>query len=384
MEKVLIIEQGGSGGVCHYTFELANAIERNGYQVGLFTSEDYELKTKEYEFKLFNNIKWCRNSYLKKMQLNKIINVIYYLLSLLSLVKLIIKEKYEVIHIQGLYFLPLNILTVLILKILKVKIIFTPHNTFPRYNNKKQNYFFKLMFKFSNKIVVHSQFDLERLEKFYKVDNRKIVVIPHGNYEMFVNGNHEAFNLDDRNILFFGYIRPDKGLEFLLEGFADFIGQITSNKKYKLYIVGRPEGSFEKYQNIINKRKIENEVKCILEYVPFNEVGNYFFNAHLVVLPYIEISQSGVLQIAMAYGKPILVSNVGGLPEVIIHNENGFVVEPSNSKDIARILLEAFKNEDRLEFMGEKNRLLSQTKYSWNTIGRKTIEVYNEVKKSII
>ncbi|MEI2401378.1 glycosyltransferase family 4 protein [Niallia taxi] len=379
MEKILVIEQGGNGGVCHYTYELINALSENEVSVGLFTSNDYELIDSPRNFQLYNKIYWSRNKVLKKLKINKVLNILYYLISLFSLYKIIKKEKYNTVHIQGLYFLPLNVLTLRIAKMMKCKIIFTPHNTFPRYNKEYLNNYFQLMFRYSNKIIVHSEFDFNRLVNSYKINEKKISVIPHGNFGIFSRVEQNVKPITSKKkkvVLFFGYIRSDKGLEYLIDGFADFLRDVSNKEEYILNIVGRPEGKFDKYQAKIDKNKIKSSVNCTLGYIPFEEVGEYFRNSDVIVLPYLEISQSGILQIAMAYGKAIIVSNVGGLPEIITDGKNGYVVEPKSAVQISEALKKAFGNYDRLLEMGKLNKRLSETDFSWGSIAKKTLDLY--------
>ncbi len=382
-KRLLLIEQGGNGGVCHYTFELTNALADQGAEVGLFTATDYELEDKERTFTLYNKIKWCRNDLLKKLKLNKILNIVYYLLALFSLAGIILKNKYKIVHIQGMYFLPMNVLTVCVIKLLGCQFVFTPHNTFQRYNKKSFESLYLWLLKQAKKIVVHSAFDKERLSTHYLIDPGKVEVIPHGNYGFFKSNQSSLEAPKQRsikkNILFFGYIRPDKGLEYLIEGFASFLKDAPDQSEYLLKIVGRPEGSFEKYEELIRKFGVDSNIDKVLEYIPFEKVEEYFQETDLIVLPYIEISQSGVLQLAMSFGKPLIVTNVGGLPEIIKDNLNGFVVPVKDSGAIAQKLILAFQSMDQLEEMGKKNLELSETEFSWTAISKSTLDMYNRI-----
>lgn len=383
--KTLIIEQGGNGGVCHYTYELASALSSNGAEVGLFTASDYELETKERNFELYNKIKWCRNNFLRKIKVNKLLNILYYLFSLLSLIEIIKRNNYKIVHIQGMYFLPMNFITAKLVQALGCKIVFTPHNTFQRYNKTSLEWFYLWLLTHSSEIIVHSQFDKERLIQHYHIEGKKIEIIPHGNYGFFKVSkdtlSQKTNEHKKRNILFFGYIRPDKGLDYLIEGFGQFLKKLPSQDRtqYVLKIVGRPEGSFQKYASLIEKYRLENHVEQVLEYIPFEEVEHYFEETDLLVLPYLEISQSGVLQLAMSFGKPLIVSNVGGLPEIITDGVNGFVVPPKNAEELAKKLLIAFKDEALLQEMGKKNLVLSQTTFSWGNISKITINLYKKI-----
>ena len=87
--------------------------------------------------------------------------------------------------------------------------------------------------------------------------------------------------------------------------------------------------------SIINERNIGNQVVEKLEYIDNNEIATYFFAADVVVLPYNEVTQSGVLQIAYAFGKPVVATCLGGFKEAVENGKNGFLVPPNNAKMLA-------------------------------------------------
>ncbi|MCX8056690.1 MAG: glycosyltransferase [Ignavibacteria bacterium] len=133
-------------------------------------------------------------------------------------------------------------------------------------------------------------------------------------------------------LLFFGYIRAYKGLMNLIEAMPILL---EKDENYFLLIVGEFYESKEKYFDRIKELEISKNVLVIDEFVPNEEVGIYYSAADVVVLPYNSATQSGILNIAYGFKKPVVVTNVGGLPELVEDGKTGFIVEPRNPKALA-------------------------------------------------
>lgn len=130
---------------------------------------------------------------------------------------------------------------------------------------------------------------------------------------------------DFRYLLFFGLIRDYKGLDLLIEAFSDLRFR---NRKIKLLVAGEFYTDSEKIFKLIDEKGIGDEVIIKSEFIPDREVASWFCASDLVVQPYKSATQSGITQIGYNFLKPMLVTNVGGLPEIITHNKSGYVVKP--------------------------------------------------------
>lgn len=170
---------------------------------------------------------------------------------------------------------------------------------------------------------------------------------------------------DDKVILFFGFIREYKGLDLLLEALAD--PEIKS-RNIKLLLAGEFYEDKEKYYALVSKLKIEDRILWHTEFIPDEDIVNYFCAADAVILPYRSATQSGVTQVAYFYHTPVLATNVGGIKELIINGVHGLIVEP-NPLSIARGILK-FYNED-LEETFRRNLAKDKAKYTWDKfVGR--------------
>ena len=176
---------------------------------------------------------------------------------------------------------------------------------------------------------------------------------------------------DSRYALFFGFIRAYKGLDLLFEAFAD---PRLKTLGVKLLVAGEFYGDPAPYLNQIKELGIEDRVVLCTGFIPDSEVNRYFSAADIVAQPYKTATQSGVTQIAFHFGKPMLVTNVGGLPEIVPDGKIGYVVEP-DSKQIADALCRFFTEQKQAEF--EANVVEEKKKYAWP----KFIEAIWEVMK---
>lgn len=166
-----------------------------------------------------------------------------------------------------------------------------------------------------------------------------------------LNQDEEKENLgykkDDIVILFFGYVRKYKGLNILIDSIP---AVISGNPKVKFLVVGEFYDSYNKYQNQIDILKIKDNIKVLNKFVPNEDVGKYYTAADLVALPYLSATQSGILNIAYGFRKPVIVTRVGGLADDVIEEKTGFIVEPQNSEEIAKKILFFTENKNNINF----------------------------------
>lgn len=179
---------------------------------------------------------------------------------------------------------------------------------------------------------------------------------------------------DYRYLLFFGFIREYKGLDLLLEAMND---NRLREKPVKLIIAGEYYGNQDYYNDLINRFGLQDQLVLHTDYIPSDEINNYFCAADLIVQPYKSATQSGVTQIGYHFDKAMLVTDVGGLSEIIADRKSGYVVPPKGSA-IADAIVDFYKSEREEDFVRE-TKLLKQN-FSWSNLTTKIFEIYNEVK----
>ena len=163
-----------------------------------------------------------------------------------------------------------------------------------------------------------------------------------------------------RYMLFFGFIRDYKGLDMLLQAISD---DYFNQNKIKLIVAGEFYTDEAPYQQLINKLNLKDRVILKTDYIPNSEVENYFNAADIVAQPYKSATQSGVTQIGYHFNKPMLVTDVGGLSEIIPNGRAGYVVPP-DSESIKTALIDFFENNRAETFMREIKK--EKERFSWD------------------
>lgn len=223
---------------------------------------------------------------------------------------------------------------------------------------------------FSNSVdgfIAMSQAVLDDILLFDK--KKPKLLSPHPLYDNFglaieKQEARKKLNLNPRDniLLFFGLIRDYKGLDLLIKSFAD---ERFRNKNYKLIVAGEYYADKEVYTNLIDSLKLNDEIIQVDRFIPDSEVGVYFGASDLVVQPYKSATQSGVTQIAYHFNKAMVVTNVGGLPEMCPDGEVGYVTEV-DPKSIADGVLRYFESADKEAMILNMERI--KKKYSWEIL----------------
>jgi D-inositol-3-phosphate glycosyltransferase len=248
----------------------------------------------------------------------------------------------------------------------KTKMIAMIHNIIPNQPNildrTLPHYFVKAMDGF----VAMSESVINDI-KHFDSDNKPKAFSPHPIYDHFgtpltkkVAAMKLGLHEQKHYILFFGFIRQYKGLDLLLEAFAD---ERLRQFPVKLIVAGEFYENPQPYLELILKLKLEGLVELRTGFIPEIEVKNYFSIADIVAQPYRSANQSGVTQIAYHFEKPMLVTNVGGLARIVPNEKVGYVVDV-DPKQIADSLVDYFSKNRYLEFVG--NIQLEKKKYQWS------------------
>ena len=174
----------------------------------------------------------------------------------------------------------------------------------------------------------------------------------------------EQLQLDatKKYLLFFGLIRDYKGLDILLNAMSS---DAIRNSDIQLLVAGEYYSNKEEYEKLIETLQLHDKVILHTRFIPDNEVYNYFCAADVVVQPYKHATQSGVTQVCYHFNKPMIVTNVGGLPEIVPNNKVGFVVEP-NAKAVEAAILQFYAENKEPVFI--QNILEEKKKYSWKVM----------------
>jgi len=220
------------------------------------------------------------------------------------------------------------------------------------------------------------------LKDSYQFDNKKArAFCPHPIYDNFGPSlaKEEARSLlgldvDKHYLLFFGFIRDYKGLDLLIKAFAD---KRFRNNNFRLLVAGEFYTDAQAYLDLIEEYSLQDEIILKSDFIPDEEVKRYFSAADLVVQPYKTATQSGISQIAYHFEKPMIVTRVGGLPEIVPDGKVGYVTDVDPSA-IADAILRFYEEGREAEF--SDNAAREKEKYSWKRMADTIIELAQQTK----
>jgi glycosyltransferase involved in cell wall biosynthesis len=334
-----------------------------------------------------------------------------------SISKEIAKLKVSLVHIQheyALYGSPfyggLFPILLLILKLMRKKVIVTMHSVvlrsslnsefFGRYNAGKRLATLKKIFvigitKFigylSDNIIVHQEIAKGELSTQYGVNSSKIHVIPHGiescGKVLDTAYAKKKLNIQGRIAFYFGFLRPDRGIEYALEAMKVVI---KKHPDVKLVIAGEAhmfsffegEAYVNRLKNLTSELGLSENVIFINRYIPEQELPLYFSSADLFVLPYTEggiIGASGVMSKILHFGKPIIFTRVCRFSE-LWNLDSMPIAEPKNSGSLANVIMRLLERAPLRERVGKELRELA-IKESWDNVASKTLSLYRETLK---
>lgn len=246
----------------------------------------------------------------------------------------------------------------------KSRIVAITDNVIPHEKRFGDTFFTKYFLKACHGFVAMSQSVLVDLNKF--VRNKPALYNPHPIYNSFKPSISKLeaceilkINSDTNYLLFFGFIRAYKGLDLLLEAFAKIDRQKFN---LKLIVAGEFYEDEKPYMEKVEKLNLGSDILFYKDFIPDSEVHLYFSAADVTVQPYKDATQSGVTQVAYFYNKPMIVTNIGGLPELVSNNQAGFVID-KNPEEIAKAI-EKFYSENWADRMGSFVKD-EKEKYSW-------------------
>ncbi len=289
--------------------------------------------------------------------------------SVWSLLLFLIRKKFDVIHLTW----PLRY-SAFPLYVLRNKMILTMHDPIPHSSDRNLlNSIYRWMaFKNVRNFIILSESLKEEFVKMYGLEQKIVFVSRLGIYEILKKSVPAEMKLPQNYILFVGSINPHKGIKYLCEAMH------TVHKQYpELYLVIAGRGKFD---FDIDKYCAKLPIHVINRFILNEELLTLMRQSRMVVCPYIDATQSGVIMSAFALNKPVVCTNVGALPEMVKDNRYGKIVAPENSQALADAIV-SMNTDDVLNQMSEFiDKDHSQGMRSWRSIAEETISFYNNTK----
>ena len=253
--------------------------------------------------------------------------------------------------------------------------VMTAHYILPPRPSRRQARAARRVFARMDAVVALSEHGARRLRDEVGLEPARVRVIPHGAFDYLTRLPVEKplpAELEGAAgpvVLFFGLLRPYKGVETLLDSFREIEGA-------ELWIVGNPRMDVEPLRRLAAQAR--GRVRFVTRFVEDAEIPPIFRRADLVVLPYRDVEHSGVLYTGLAFGKPLVLSAVGGFPEVAAHGA-ARLVAPGDRDGLAAALSELVADEGARERMAVAAREAAAGPYSWDSAAAKTLHLYREL-----
>ena len=379
--RVLVIEQGGRGGVADYTAELARALAAQGWLVALATADDHLFQVADGVtlHPVFHYVRGHGRMAraIRRLGLGPAVNALRFMLALPRLLGL--ARRVDVIHTEGWEYAPLGVLAMAVLRLARVPIVQTSHNTFERGRSLDRSHAW--LARMSAHTIVHTQADLARVPS---TAAGRVSVIPHGEYGGLAREGGAA-DRDEARIelgiapsaavtLLFGQLRPDKGL-------GDTLAAVARLPDLHLLVAGEERGALAAAAAQLADPRLAGRVTVREGFLDMSEAAKLFAATDTVVLPYMVASQSGVLLLAYGFARPVVVYPVGGLLEAVVDGETGWIcARPDVDALVVALGQATAAGWGECERRGRAGARLAEERYAWPAIARLTGEVYRSLQ----
>jgi len=253
--------------------------------------------------------------------------------------------------------------------------VFTLHHYLPEEPSRRQRRAVRKRLEAMDGVVMHSEHGRQRMEEEFGVRSGLIEVIPHGALDYLTRQPDEQplppelAEVEGPVILAFGIIRPYKGTDVLLRAFRELAGA-------ELWIAGKPMTDMQPLRELA--RAAPGKVRILERFIPDNELPALVRRADVLVLPYRTVEQSGVLYTGLAFGKAMVLSAVGGFPEVAAHGA-ARLVAPGEEAELASALSELVASPEERSALADAAADAAETHYSWDRIGERHLDLYRRL-----
>jgi len=374
----------------HYAFGLATALVSKGVYLDIIGSDEIdspELHTAP-NLRFLNFRSGQSNNANLAEKLWKLF--VYYA----KLVRYVAHSRPRILHILWNYKLELFDRTILMLyyKVLGKKIVLTAHNVNQARRDSKDSWLnrttLKVQYRLCDHIFVHTQKMKRELCQDFDVAEKAVTVVRYPINNAFADTEltpaeakrRLGLREDERAILFLGRIMPYKGIEHLIEAFRLLLAD--QQAKYRLIVAGEPkkgsEGYLHEIQRSIERNFDQGQVILRMQFIPDDEMELYLKGADVLVLPYKEIFQSGVLFLAYPFGLPVVATDVGSFREDIVEGSTGFLCRPGDPAELAKAVETYFRSDlfKKLKVRRQELKDYVNANHSWNAVAELTYSAY--------
>ncbi|MFK7848435.1 MAG: glycosyltransferase [Rhodothermales bacterium] len=351
------------GGIAHFLRATFNGLIRRGHQVEVVNF------TRQYPALFFPGKTQYETGESKSIPSTRLLDSINPL-SWRRTAKYMIRKRPEVVVFMHWmpFFAPAYGFIARRLKAQGIRVICLVHNALPHERRPGDRAMSRYFFKACDGFVTMSS-AVEKDLNSLGARGRKLVV-GHPVYESFGDAvpQEEArsrlgLRTDVPVLLFFGFVRRYKGLKVLLDSMPAVVKNLPN---VRLVVAGECYEDEQQYKDFITQNELAAHVILKFEYIPEKDISDLFSSADVVVQPYISATQSGVAQIAYHFDRSLIVTDVGGLAEIVPHEQAGLVVPPEDPKALATAIIRFFEEDMRPQL--QAGVLEEKKKYSWDQL----------------
>jgi glycosyltransferase involved in cell wall biosynthesis len=400
--RIFLVETDGLGGMVHYAYQMATALAEAGGEVTLLTSPHYELAHLPHRFEVETRIRVWPNvepdptpaGRLRRLwrfarhKARRVARAVRFAWEWERLTRFLIREQPDVVQFAIIRF-PFQAFFLSRMRRAGLYLSQVCHEFEPRERRLPVIRHLsarraRAVYPNFRAIFLHGPANRDRFLSMFPVDPERTHLIPHGDESLFLTAADAGGDLRDHYgiaaetpvALFFGGLRPSKGIPDLIDAFALALQETSAH----LVIAGYPTTEVDPgaFRRRVEDLGIGAAVTVDPRYLPLEEVGPLLRTATVAVLPYRSATASGVLQVAYAFGRPVIATDTGDLATAIVPGRTGLLVPPHDPPALARALVEVLSDPDAALTMGASGRRLAEQCYDWAPIAEHILQVYSE------
>jgi len=405
--RIFLIEPVGAGGMIHFAYQLCSALSAEGADVVLITASDYELAALPHNFAVeplmrlwprFDDVltesppatsvgRAWRRTWWTARRATRAIRLVREWVRVVGYVR---HERPDVAHFGTPQFPGARFFLDRLRGITLTQICheFEFRESKYRWSNDIRTRLLRRTFEPFDAIFVLGDEVKNRFHQATGYPRRKIHTIPHGNEALLMTDPGDlsllrqtyGFGDDDRIVLFFGNIRPSKGVPDLIDAFAE----LSDLDDVKLLIAGYPSREIDtkELRTRAEEMGVAERVVFDIRYIPIEEVSSLIALATVVAFPYVTATQSGAIQVAFAGGRPVVATAVGSIPEAVEDGTTGFLVPQGSTEAMANALRRLVIDPALAEDMGKAALGQANARFGWGAIAREVLSVYRDLSPS--
>lgn len=399
-QRLAIVETNATGGLIHFAYQMADALSGEGVEVSLITSDNYELGRLPHRFSVERILRlwpvFSRNAGARKQKgvsaalrrARRVWRGVLFFAAWARVTAHLLRQRPDGVILSMIHS-PFQVIYFRALKWAGIPLIQICHEIEQRdaipgnWDRFVAEPLLRASYRsFSAVVLLAHTVQREFMARYG--NDPVTVVLPHGPQLLFPEQDaplepcrtRYGIEPDDRVVLFFGLLRPSKGVADLVEAFA----RIGDASKVRLVIAGFPTKAFDTdaLRAQIKLLGLADHVSLFLDYVPLEDVGTLLRLAAVVVFPYRNATASGAAAAAQSLGRPVVVTSVGGLSETVRDGDTGFVVPPRDAVALADAITRTLGDPHQAAKMGAAGREEILKERSWEAFAKRIIELFEK------